>query len=1539
MPAHLRPSRNIAGQLLGVIARCINHSGTAFLRTVPTASIAAFASILVPTAAVAQSITITSINGQAVPPADEVFISESLFPVFEVEWQATASATTVSVFLDGAAVFCDGICSGTSGFFQVDHPAGGCRHTIQIRGTFVPGGNRNSQVLGFWSTPYRICTGPQDCNKSTVGRPIDVATGKMYHEMTDLLIRGPLPIELVRRYDSQSTFNGPLGFGWRHNYLAKLEFPTAGQTVFVDHQGRRVFFAKRQDGTWDENRIEHLVLTQPGTPPWRVTDKHQRKFEFDSTGTLTRVADRNNNQLTFGYTAGTLTTITDSFGRAVTLSYVGGRISTLSAGSRTVTYTYIGDDLTQVDLPDDSSFTYDYEPGGTHNLATVRDALSHVVEDHEYDGSDRVTHFEQDGGVNALTISYDSATQTTVTNSRSVPTVYTHDAFSGLVTASNGPGCASCGTGGASTTLTYDRFLNLTEIVDDRGIHTQMTYDGKGNILTRKEAVGVAGIERTWTFTYHPTFNLLATSRIPSVGTCGNPDKIVTNTYDPNTGDLLTRPVSGCNDTTPFAFTTTFTYDGHGQVDTTDGPRTDVTDVTTNEYYADADTDPARRGRLMRTTNALGHQVTFNGYDLFGNVGSIFDENGVETTFLHDERDRLLERRILGAVPADDIVTVNEYDSAGRLDLIRLPRCVDVGPGCLSSVDYGYDNANRLTEVRDAVGNRIAYAYDTESNRTREEFIDPMSAVHRFTNFAYDSLNRLQYVYFNDIVPEGLGSVFWKFAYDGNGNRTSDRDPEGHVTTYGYDELNRLETATQTVGLDTLTTEYEYDVQDNLRKFTDPRALETSYVNSDMGWKLRITSPDTGQTIQTYDPAGNLINSTDARGVLVTRSYDALDRPLSVMYTDSGLNVTRSYDSLAVSFGIGRRTGTTDPSGSSVFHYDRRGLLTREDKTTGGFTFTTQYEHDKNGNESRILYPTSNPSIRQGEVLFVFDDADRITSATTRVNGAVTGIASGIGYKPFGPVTSVSFANSRVDTRMYDTRYRLTTWSLGGLLSYTHAHNNDDNLTSRLDNMNSANNQAFGYDSIHRLTNASGSWGMGMGCLLLATYEYDRNGNRTCKGEGLSSTSYLYSSTSNRLNSAMGAEATAYSHDASGNIEADGTHTYDFDDAGRLGVVDGGTTATYTYDGDGRRAIKTAAGSTTYYFHDPRGKLLTETVPITESGKDYLYLGEMPLARVDWTPQEFNLGGGSVLAVTESGPNVHLDWTAFPAGSNRYAVRRKHIVDFSDKTFDGNVLLATPLDPTRTHDDPVLADANTYFYRIFRRVLNDSLYFYHADHLGTPIAMTDSGGAFAWRAEHLPFGGIHSLPVAAVANNLRFPGQYLDTESGLHQNWFRDYAPMTARYHQADPIGLHGSPNLYAYADNDPLTGIDPDGLKICRCVRRLDTPLSRPFGRVSVAHHAYVQIVPDSAPCTPLGGPAWGFQSTSTVEPEQTPSSPDASCTEVPCVDETQLRKNIVHDIHNPPQYKSCSNPLKGKWNRGNCQGWADDVIERSKQPGCCAP
>ncbi len=79
--------------------------------------------------------------------------------------------------------------------------------------------------------------------------------------------------------------------------------------------------------------------------------------------------------------------------------------------------------------------------------------------------------------------------------------------------------------------------------------------------------------------------------------------------------------------------------------------------------------------------------------------------------------------------------------------------------------------------------------------------------------------------------------------------------------------------------------------------------------------------------------------------------------------------------------------------------------------------------------------------------------------------------------------------------------------------------------------------------------------------------------------------------------------------------------------------------------------------------------------------------------------------------------------------------------------------------------------------------------------------------------EYLTYGKNRKLEVNKIENNIRFQGQYEDTETGLYYNRFRYYNPHDGGYINADPIGLSGGLNLFNYP-RDPIHWIDPWGLK-----------------------------------------------------------------------------------------------------------------------------
>lgn len=133
--------------------------------------------------------------------------------------------------------------------------------------------------------------------------------------------------------------------------------------------------------------------------------------------------------------------------------------------------------------------------------------------------------------------------------------------------------------------------------------------------------------------------------------------------------------------------------------------------------------------------------------------------------------------------------------------------------------------------------------------------------------------------------------------------------------------------------------------------------------------------------------------------------------------------------------------------------------------------------------------------------------------------------------------------------------------------------------------------------------------------------------------------------------------------------------------------------------------------------------------------------------------------------------------------------------------------------------------------------------YYRCSHNGMPQALTDEDGKLHWRQDVETWGETRSEYADEEGNrwrkkwdgapeeNLRFAGQYLDRETGLHYNTFRYYAPDMGRFITPDPIGLKGGLNLYAYAPN-PLSWIDPLGL-LAGCwkkkLRKIDDAVRTP--------------------------------------------------------------------------------------------------------------
>ncbi|MCB9976908.1 MAG: hypothetical protein H6858_04825 [Rhodospirillales bacterium] len=109
------------------------------------------------------------------------------------------------------------------------------------------------------------------------------------------------------------------------------------------------------------------------------------------------------------------------------------------------------------------------------------------------------------------------------------------------------------------------------------------------------------------------------------------------------------------------------------------------------------------------------------------------------------------------------------------------------------------------------------------------------------------------------------------------------------------------------------------------------------------------------------------------------------------------------------------------------------------------------------------------------------------------------------------------------------------------------------------------------------------------------------------------------------------------------------------------------------------------------------------------------------------------------------------------------------------------------------------------------------LTYLHTDHLMTPRAGSNAAGSTVWTWDSGAFG--KEAATGSTTVNLRFPGQYFDSETGLHYNWNRYYNPAIGRYVSSDPIGLAGGLNTFGYAGQSPVNIIDFAGLDIAECM------------------------------------------------------------------------------------------------------------------------
>ena len=1019
---------------------------------------------------------------------------------------------------------------------------------------------------------------------------------------------------------------------------------SVGVAVFRP-DGSYHYFSCRSDGcvSFDQSK---LTLTASASGYTLIAENGDVE-SYDANGNLSKVVSRDGYEQSLTYNTSaesdvaTVSSVTDSYGRALSFTYnANGLLGQLTLPDGTlVKYGYdVAGHLTSVTYADGSAIGYKYENTNfPHALTAWVDEAQQTYATWTYDNTTGMaTGSALAGNVDTSTLSY-SENATTLTDNLGTQRTYNFQNIAGgtRLVSVTGPACSDC----MGQSMTYDAKGFLQTAKDWNGVTTGYTFDAKGLLQQKVDGVGTAN-QRTTQITWN------AALRVPLARTVSDASghTVASSGWVYNaTGQVVARCevdpsvassyVCAATGSVP-AGVSRWTYSYCNAVDSTQcplvglllsitGPRSDLTSTTHYSYYLSTDESGCgtaggachRAGDLYQITDAAGHVTTYVAYDKNGRIVRQRDANGVVTDFTYHPRGWLLTRTVRanadGTPSANDAVTQIGYTPYGAVASVKDPDGVQV--------TYTYDAAHRLTDITDALGNRIHYTLDAAGNKTKEETFDTSGTLRRSLGRTYNTLGQLTGI--KDGLNRTVFDASFSDSYDGNGNLVRSADALGIQRKQGYDALNRLITTIDNYnGTDTATQNtqsvFAYDTRDQLQGVSDPDGLNTTYDYDGLGNATGVHSPDTGTSTFVYDAAGNRIQATDARGVVSHSTYDALNRITATTYPHSDANVSYRYDEpdsvtgCVGSYPIGRLTSIVETAVTTVYCYDARGNVVKKTQTQGTNVDAVSYTYTLADRLASTRTPDGTA------IQYARDGAGRINAVTVLppgTSGAGAGnVVTNVSYLPFGPIASYTLGNGQTITRTYDANYAVTD-VVSPALNLHFARDAMGNITA-LGNAAGANPaiETYSYDPLYRLTGLKDAQGQ-----AIEAYTYNKTGDRLSKtSNGLATGTYGYQAGTHWLTS-IGNSARTY--DANGNTtgSASGGDTfgYGYNDRNRMAVLqrNGQTVGNYTYNAMGQRVTK-AAASNQRFAYDEGDRLIGEYGVI---GRSYIWLDSLPVAIVD----------------------------------------------------------------------------------------------------------------------------------------------------------------------------------------------------------------------------------------------------------------------------------------------------------------------------------
>jgi RHS repeat-associated protein len=766
--------------------------------------------------------------------------------------------------------------------------------------------------------------------------------------------RGPR-VFLKRTYNADDSDEGAFGRSWTFNYEVELVEEPGGDVNIKRESGKIDFFNSLGGGTYSPPLWSHDVLAKNANGTWDLRVKRTRLTQhFDTSGRLTSITDRNGNAVTLQYDGnGRLQTVTDAVGRITTFFYgANGKINrVVDPAGREATYTY----------------------DANNNLVGTTDMVGNVVT-YTYDQNSYMSSLVVPKGTyRIVNVPYTEVTFGLVVSSLTDPLGHTKsystpgsiivevldangNAWNHLVIG-NGEGAEITDPLGNKTKFIFTSSGDRTAIIDAKGNVTSLVYDLPGNVTSLTDPL----LNRV-TLTYDSRDNLTSLK-----------DPLLrTYQYIYDAKDNLTRV------TDPKSGITNFAYDSFGQLTSLTDPRGNVTSFTYDS-----------QGNLKTMMTPLGRLTSYN-YDAIGRMTSVTTPKGDTINYSYDGIDRITRIDYPDGNTARytyeccNLIRVSDrsgtlnfvYDNANRMNTYSdvFGKTIQYGydnVGNLTSlsypdgklVTYGYNKANRLTSLTDWLANTVTYDYDSASN-----LISNRTSSGLATAYNYDKANRL--IALANVKPNGSLLSYYKYTMDGLGNRktiaaqeplsptfqfetvTSTYDPDNQITaatgkTFVHDNNGNLISETEGTNVKT----YGYDLNDRLVQAAG-NGQTTQYQYDGLGHRLSKT---VGGSVTRYvlDPNGtlsNVLGETDTTGNFT--SYYVYGLGLVSKITPGGQTFFYEYD------GLGSTVAIADPSGNVVnkYAYDPYGNLSSTFTETISNPFRYVGQFGVTDEENGLLY-------------------------------------------------------------------------------------------------------------------------------------------------------------------------------------------------------------------------------------------------------------------------------------------------------------------------------------------------------------------------------------------------------------------------------------------------------------------------------------------------------------------------------------------------------------------------------------------------------